>query len=464
MDRQDIDALLIGALYGELTPADEARLTAHLESHPGDRGALDDLKVARAAVRESRIFELQHEPPQAVSALLLQEAHRRAPKRVVSSTGEEQESWFFRFTRMFMAHPAMAAAAMLVVVVGVFGVMRANDRNASEVAEKTYSPSAQMETADQSITNEAIVAPTGAAEPAAGSAAAVAMDPSESAPADEGKDGYNVQLDETTRGRRDSFLADREQAKVAKESEKLQREQQANKKSKGMIVTTPQPQPKELDAPRPKTATTKAPAKSSTLAKGDSADDFDYAVGATGGAGGAAAPRTGTAAGASAPRAGAGAGISANDSGLAAPQGKFAQPAAPPAAAPAPPPPSVATAPSTTSKPTEAKQAQQRPADAKAESAAPAQTKDNSLIAWAKSEHNRTVALANKGDCIAAAKLAVVVQNRAPDYYTQYMSTDRALKRCQAYIAQERDAEAERTGKARAQKRVNADEPAPATK
>ncbi|HEY5949504.1 MAG TPA: hypothetical protein VIV40_28615, partial [Kofleriaceae bacterium] len=77
MDRQDIDALLIGALYGELTPADEARLALHLDSHPTDRGALDDLKSARQAVRESRIFELQLEPPQALSALLLQEAHRR---------------------------------------------------------------------------------------------------------------------------------------------------------------------------------------------------------------------------------------------------------------------------------------------------------------------------------------------------------------------------------------------------
>src|SRR6476661_1238628 len=99
MDRQDIDALLVGALYGELTPADEARLTAHLDSHPTDRGALDDLKSARQAVRESRIFELQLDPPQAVSALLLQEAHRRAPKRVVER--EAQESWFFRFTKMF---------------------------------------------------------------------------------------------------------------------------------------------------------------------------------------------------------------------------------------------------------------------------------------------------------------------------------------------------------------------------
>ena len=30
---QDIDALLIGALYGELTPAEEAKLQMHFESH-----------------------------------------------------------------------------------------------------------------------------------------------------------------------------------------------------------------------------------------------------------------------------------------------------------------------------------------------------------------------------------------------------------------------------------------------
>ena len=77
-DRIDIDALLIGALYGELTPADEARLTAHLESHPADRTALADLTRTRAAVRESRILAVQLEPPQSVSALLLQEAARRA--------------------------------------------------------------------------------------------------------------------------------------------------------------------------------------------------------------------------------------------------------------------------------------------------------------------------------------------------------------------------------------------------
>src|SRR4051812_40922073 len=85
VDRTDIDALLIGALYGELTPADEARLTAHLESHPADRTALDNLTRTRAAVRDSRILTFQAEPSQAISALLLQEASRRAPRRVDAS-------------------------------------------------------------------------------------------------------------------------------------------------------------------------------------------------------------------------------------------------------------------------------------------------------------------------------------------------------------------------------------------
>src|SRR5471032_1290406 len=98
VDRQDIDALLIGALYGELTLADEARLTAHLESHPTDRSALANLTSARQAVRESRIFQVQLDPPQAVSALLLQEAARRAPRRV-PVTDDRIESWFQRFTR-----------------------------------------------------------------------------------------------------------------------------------------------------------------------------------------------------------------------------------------------------------------------------------------------------------------------------------------------------------------------------
>jgi hypothetical protein len=115
---QELDALLVGALYGELGPADEARLAAHLESHPTDRTALDDLRSTRKTLVDARFFELWFEPRPAVSALLVQEAARRAPRS--EATGE---GWFARFTRSVLSHPAMAAAAMLVVVVGVAGTL-----------------------------------------------------------------------------------------------------------------------------------------------------------------------------------------------------------------------------------------------------------------------------------------------------------------------------------------------------
>ena len=124
LDRQDIDALLVGALYGELSSTDQERLTSHLEAHPADRNALDNLKSAQQVIRtklaSSRIFELQLDPPQAISAQLLQEAARRAPrmKHVDAVAGG---GWFARFFHAFVAHPAMAAAATLVLVVGVAG-------------------------------------------------------------------------------------------------------------------------------------------------------------------------------------------------------------------------------------------------------------------------------------------------------------------------------------------------------
>ena len=481
MDRQDIDALLIGALYGELTPADEARLAAHLESHPADRGALDDLKSARAAVRESRIFDLQLDPPQSVSALLLQEAHRRAPKRVVADDGERKESWFYRFTRAFMAHPAMAAAAMLVLVVGVAGTLYMKKGDAQFAEQHASAPAAQDEAPAR---NEAVAfapgepsgagvaegtADTGAA--AAGSAA-VAAAPQDPSAADNSvaADKYAVQLAEETtrRGRYDG--ADRAKQEQAKEKRQVAAAE-AQKKTSSMIVTTPQPEPKELDAPRAKAAKKGAVA----TADFDDAENAPFAEApaasgpVVGGAGGAASGRA---------RDGASSGAAAPSTDTATVQRAPAQ-AAPPPAAPSPPPPAVATAPSGSSsraptnakpsapaksapaKPTtvakDTKEAEKadKPADAKLEAAPASPPATNSaLMAWAKGEHSVTVSLANKGDCVAAAKRAVQVQNRAPDYYAQYMATDRALKKCQVYIAQERDAEMERANKSRAQKRA----------
>src|SRR3954469_1533107 len=140
VDRFELDALLVGALYGELSSTEEARLSAHLDSHPADRSALEDLKSAHQTIRQkvatSRIFELQLDPPQALSAVLLQEAARRAPKLVPEKRTRDDESWFQRFVRSFIAHPAMAAAATLVLVVGV-GSMIYMKKGAPQLAEQT---------------------------------------------------------------------------------------------------------------------------------------------------------------------------------------------------------------------------------------------------------------------------------------------------------------------------------------
>jgi hypothetical protein len=436
MDRQDIDALLIGALYGELTPADEARLATHLDSHPADRGALDDLKVARQAVVDSRIFAVQLDPPQALSALLLQEAHRRAPKR--AAVAEEKESWFYRFTRSFLAHPAMAAAAMLVLVLGGAGIMymKKGDQFASqEVSSREVAAPAEAPAIQQDIA------------PAAGSAAPM------NAGLYEGAQGTaSVNADPAAENKAAESASDRWEGQHAGAGDGA--DQAKLKKaapSRGITVGTDKGMVKELERAKG--------AKNDDYGFGDLSGTSESAPGAASGGGGRATNGVTT-----------GAALDRADSNE---QQIYAQP---------PPPPSTpnraAAAPTATTTPrapeavapdakkspakvaTSTKTASEKPADAPA----PKQEAkaDSSLIAWAKGEHARAVALAQKGECTAAAKLALGVSSRASDYYAQYMATDRALKQCAQYINAERDKDAERSAKSRAQKRTNADEsPAP---
>jgi len=443
MDRQDIDALLIGALYGELTPADEARLAAHLDSHPTDRGALDDLKTARAAVRESRIFELQLDPPQAVSALLLQEAHRRAPKRAAVEA-EAKESWFYRFTRVFLAHPAMAAAAMLVLVVGVAGTLYMKNGNMS--AER------KAEQADIQTNTPAIAATPPPQDPNASAQGSAATADNEGLAADKGE-AHNAELAPAAEERQLQL------EKLKAEKQQAERRRDLDAKKSAIMVDTPHPEPKELD----ETSRAKVPSKPTApkaSKKADSAGDrFEsddrFASPPTDNLGAATGSTTTT--GLAGPGAtgsiGGGGGASGRGTTATSPAGAPSRNA--PAAQPAPPPPAAAPAPrtATVAKPSAAKEAE-KPAEAKTEAA-----KDSSLIAWAKSEHKRAVSLVANGDCLTAAKIAVTVQNRAPEYFSQNMATDRALNRCQAYIAAERKADAEKSAKSRA--KINAaDEPA----
>lgn len=407
MDRQDIDALLIGALYGELTPADEARLAAHLESHPADRSALEGMKATRDSVRASRLFDEQTEPPQAVSALLLQEAARRAPRRAPEA--EARESWFHRFVRSFMAHPAMAAAAMLVLVVGVAGTLYVHDGD--QFAEKTASAPepapAAATTADRADVAEAPPPADTPAQPGAGSGYAVGLaeEPQVVAAKDEG--GERMKRAEHSAP---AAKADKAKAAPAADGDAFAKAPAKPSKKGYVEVTTPDRMPKDLD----------------------SADEDEVATGA------------------------------AYDNAASRSRAAGGAPAT--AASPPPPPPApaqMAFDDKATAKPVAPphKTAVATPSP----QAAPGPATDRGLMAWAKQQHAAAIQKVKAGDCGAAATLAVQVKNRAPGYYAQYMQGDRELKSCTAYIndAELRDESA--NNKNRATKRAS-DDPAPATK
>src|SRR5262249_13142161 len=151
----------------------------------------------------------QFEPPQAISALLLQEASRRAP-RAATDRGEAA-TWFQRFVRSFTAHPAMAAAATLVLVITAAGTLYlrgANQLARPEMAVIDRAPASSVPTGTAPAS-----APVAAHGPAAGSAAANA--PGEPTGALEGASGeqaadpgaYRARLDGAPGGGAGNALA-----------------------------------------------------------------------------------------------------------------------------------------------------------------------------------------------------------------------------------------------------------------
>ncbi len=450
LDRQDIDALLVGALYDELSSADEARLATHFEAHPADRSALDDLKTARQTVREkvatSRIFELQLDPPQAVSALLLQEAARRAPRKQVVRD-DAGETWFQRFVRTFVAHPAMAAAATLVLVVGVAGSIYLRHGDA-QFAEQQV---AQRETAAQGMGAAAPPeaawgsAALGVAGPTGGEGAAGKADTA----ADTGKDragdlrensvevaledgdgkrgesrdqvGGNAQLD---RNAKNAAVGDNERADGSRHRTNQGTDQSTKDKAPAHVggdqlafsggkapaspakpaakgyVEVPQTQhmPKELDEDKP------------------AARPDDVATTTTGAVVGAPGASRGAASGGGVGGGFATAPPASNRPSTPAPRAPA--PRAEPPAEPAPPPP-------------------------------PRTKASDATVVWARGQHARIAALVKTGKCGEAAPIAVAIKNRAPDYYNAYVATDRALKPCMQYVNEAAERESEKASRAK---------------
>jgi hypothetical protein len=481
-DRTDIDALLIGALYGELTAADEARLTAHLESHPADRTALADLTRTRAAVRDSRLLAFELEPPQAISAILLREASRRAPR-----PARQTASWFQRFTRAFMAHPAMAAAAMLVLVVSVAGTLylRGSDQLAAPrpvTASAPHEPSTTLQSVTTGTPNEqAVAAPS--AEPAPPAAAPPRPEPRserEAKPqADDQRnpgsaggaavssDGYRVRLGEVDSGQRearkraasdDGDLGLKQQADAVdrvdrpektKSAVRTDRPAKLAKKSAGIEVRTPELAPKELDEDSAFSKFKADRARDDAPASGNQRGQ--HANGATSSTGVASSPGGAPAPAAPAPRTAPPADPAeiaergqVSDAKKSAAKPTSVAGSAANAAPPPPPAQAVVTPPNAdvsnarTSRGVNNTNTKAGRTDDKLAGDDQA-ARDKALLAWARKQHDQVIALVGSSNCRAAASAAGEIYSRAPSYYAANIVTDRSIRACLPYLNSERD-------------------------
>lgn len=436
VERQDIDALLISALYGELTPAEETRLAAHLESHPADRTALDDLTRAREALHASRILAFQYEPPQSISALLLQEASRRAPKKA-----PEGEGWFARFVRSFIQHPAMAAAAMIVVVVGASSLVSRTSPNQfadTPPVETTTSGQVAMEEAP------AVASPTVAPDLDNADQYKVMLADEGKPDADRAQAQASPEMDPSVRFY-DSKLDSKAEGVASNKGTK-------NDRSGGIELRRPEPVPKDFDEVNRKPAeeqlakqqlaqqmeTERAnrqrqvtEREASTAAVEPSADDMvGYADGRGGSVPGGGAPVT--------------------------PKPTITR------AAPPPPPPTktprqeIATD-ATTTTGSATRDAQKSKEKDKADKVA-----NDPNLAWAKDQHAALVTAVRANNCGRAANIALAIANRTPAYYAQNVETDRSVKQCIAYINNEREKDAElRATRAKKSTLKNAEPAAP---
>ncbi len=439
VDRQDLDALLISALYGELTPADEARLQTHLETHPTDKTALADLTLARNAVRESRIFQVQLDPPQAVSALLLQEAARRAP-RTAKPEQADREGWFQRFVRSFVGHPAMAAAAMLVLVVGIAGTayMRGDRQFAEQTAERQSAPVAtgagpehptfQVHDESKRLEQNAGSAFTATLEDGRFGSNQWRQGAAEGAAAGDSKnEAPKASVDNVATG----SAAPAPVTNVAKQP-----------RTGDTYLSTERTdlQPKDLDADRRQPAKKTAPTSE--------ADGESESLKLNGGRVGRGAPGSAPT-GAPGPRAG----------------DDLVGGVTTPADSPSPPPPPITGNNRQDNDKTRAikggeSRSEPRPEPkvdpAAAQAAASSEERNQAeapLLGWAKDTHARVVTQVRAGNCKDATTLALTLSSKVPGYYAQNVQNDRAVKSCIQYINFEREKAAERIQRARATNR-----------
>lgn len=430
-DRQDIDALLIGALYGELDDDERARLETHLASHPQDRSALDGLRSTRQLLREADLPTTMAvaEPSPAITAMLLQEAARRAPAR---ASGGGFFAFLAGLLKPFAASPALSAAAALVLVGGAAGLLYS--RGTFRTSEPSVGADRMAQVESRDTLDKGELAPGGAA-------AAAPMTPPAAVAGN--VDDYRV------------ALADGEN--VATGSDGVDR---------GLVTGGLEEQQEALAKENERKSTGDAIA-----AKGKRAG---MGAGGSGGAAFQSSSPTATAKLDSASRAGGAQpgyltieGASKDDPTVLALDGSRAESAAesknriaaegdsdrsvvadkaPAKKSAAPPPPPAAAGSSAPQKPIAGKDAapQQVARDqGKGGTKAYDATKAAALDAWARDQHARMVKLVNAGKCTDAGTIGAEIARRNPDYYQANVANDRAVRACRSYVDRARRAKSE---------------------
>lgn len=404
----DFDALLMGSLYGELSAVEESRLQAHLQAHPGDQELWRGLMRTREAIRSSAALVVV-EPPQAISARILQEAARRAPKAHTGELGQGGlAARLGRWFATFAAHPALAAAAMAVVAVGVAGTMYARGKGEAAsprvAASSPASPEAEEQDAPAATSPEP--PPPSGDSFAVGLAneAAPAQDPHGGQPVDDGK-ANNYKLDESTTRLRRQAAAEQKETKPSKVAAK--------------------PAPKARDYLPASTEDYEVPLKDLTD------EDRNEERPADGGF--ATAPPlviAGKSESAPLQQAKQPVATGTASSGASAPARRPEAAVATPPAAPAP---RTSSAPSAQAAPV-LEPTEREDGRAAGGSADKLEISERSEDKWAAGEHARLVRLARANKCSEAAVVARAIAERAPRYYSDRVTGDKELRACSSAI------------------------------
>jgi anti-sigma factor RsiW len=157
MQCNDISELMMDYLYQELDGSQAEAFRSHLVGCNRCNAELEAFQRTRTAMRELP----EAEPSQAVTARLLHEAAKRAPRPAQEEESGGLLSWFAGLFRPLVAHPGWAAAASLIMVLGVAGYLKLTGK----VDERSQDNPAATAAAEERVESPRLPAsePTGGA-------------------------------------------------------------------------------------------------------------------------------------------------------------------------------------------------------------------------------------------------------------------------------------------------------------